>query len=83
MRAATVSSGRDLAASREATDVLVTPDMTGVEIRDWSAFDPAVKAGYAAMIEALDKLDQPVADLRRRPSLEEAAAFQTLSGAPR
>jgi NTE family protein len=68
MRAATVSSGRDLAASREATDVLVTPDVTGVEIRDWAAYDPAVEAGYKAMIEALDKLSRPVTELRRRVS---------------
>jgi NTE family protein len=68
MRAATVSSGRDLAASREATDVLVTPDVTGVEIRDWAAYDPAVEAGYHAMIEALDKLGRPVTELRRRVS---------------
>jgi NTE family protein len=71
MRAATVSSGRDLAASREATDVMVTPDVTGVEIRDWAAYTPAVDAGYKAMIEALDKLAKPVQDLRRRPSHHE------------
>ncbi len=71
MRAATVSTGRDLMAARDATDVLVTPEVTGVEIRDWAAFDPAVAGGYAAMIEALDKLSVPVTDLRRRPSRHE------------
>jgi NTE family protein len=71
MRAATVSSGRDLAAAREASDLLVTPDVAGVEIRDWSAFEPAVAAGHAAMIAALDKLDRPVTELRRRPPIEE------------
>jgi NTE family protein len=74
MRAATVSSGRDLAAAREATDVLVSPDVSGVEIRDWSAYDPAVAAGYAATIEALDRLDGPVSELRRRLSRHEPAA---------
>jgi NTE family protein len=74
MRAATVSSGRDLAAAREATDVLVTPDVAGVEIRDWSAFEPAVAAGHAAMVAALDKLDRPVAELRRRAPSDEAAS---------
>ena len=69
MRAATVSSGRDLAASREATDVLVLPDLTGVEIRDWKAFEPAVEAGYRATKAALDTLDRPLTDLRRRPHL--------------
>jgi NTE family protein len=71
MRAATVSSGRDLMAAREATDVMVTPDVTGVEIRDWAAYTPAVEAGYKAMIEALDKLTRPVQDLRRRASRHE------------
>jgi NTE family protein len=71
MRAATVSTGRDLAAAREATDVLITPDLTGVEIRDWSAYEPAVEAGYRATIEALDKLTRPVTELRRRPDTED------------
>lgn len=73
MRAATVSSGRDLAAAREATDVLVTPDLTGVEIRDWSAYEPAVEVGYQATIEALDKLDRPVTDLRRHANRHASA----------
>jgi len=71
MRAATVTSGRDLAAARDASDLLVTPDVTGVEIRDWSAFEPAVAAGYTAMIAALDKLDRPVTALRRRTAMGE------------
>ena len=69
MRAATVSSGRDLAASREATDVLVLPDLAGVEIRDWKAFEPAVEAGYRATKAALEALDRPLTDLRRRPHM--------------
>ncbi len=72
MRAATVSTSRDLAAAREATDVLVTPEVSKVEIRDFNgAYAPAVAEGYRAMIEALDKLDRPVQALRRRPSLAE------------
>ncbi|MFI4966424.1 MAG: patatin-like phospholipase family protein [Caulobacterales bacterium] len=74
MRAATVSTSRDLAAAREATDVLVTPDTSKVEIRDFSAYAPAVAEGYRATIEALDKLDRPVQALRRRPSLAEQKA---------
>jgi NTE family protein len=79
MRAATVSTSRDLAAARDATDVLVTPDTSKVEIRDFSAYEPAVAEGYRATIEALDKLDRPVQALRRRRSLEELAA-QKLTG---
>jgi len=73
MRAATVSTGRDLAASREASDVLITPKLDKVDIRDWRAFAPAVSAGKIAAAIALDGLDRPVTDLRRRPSLIERA----------
>jgi NTE family protein len=67
IRAATVSSGRDLAVAREAADVLILPELTGVEIRDWSAYDPAVAAGHAAAVAALDRIEGPLEDLRRRP----------------
>ena len=60
MRAATVSTARDLTAAREATDLLVLPDVSRVEIRDFSAYAPAVAEGYRATVEALDKLDRPV-----------------------
>jgi NTE family protein len=78
MRAATVSTSRDLKAAHEATDVLVLPDTSNVEIRDFSAYGPAVAEGYRAMIEALDKLDRPVQELRRRPSLAEQKAAKAL-----
>ena len=74
MRAATVTTGRDLAASREASDVLITPKLEGIDIRDWRAFEPAVKAGYVAASLTLDALNRPVASLRRRPSLAEQRA---------
>jgi NTE family protein len=77
MRAATVSTSRDLTAARDATDVLVMPDTSKVEIRDFSAYAPAVAEGYRATIEALDKLDRPVQALRRRRSLEEQKADKT------
>ncbi len=53
--------------------MLVTPDLTGVEIRDWSAYEPAVEAGYHATIAALDKLDRPVTSLRRHASRHASA----------
>jgi NTE family protein len=79
MRAATVTTGRDLAAAREATDVLITPKLEGVDIRDWRAFEPAVRAGYIAASQALDSLPGPVAELRRRPSLAERREGVTAS----
>ncbi len=71
MRAATVSTSRDVAAARDATDLLVLPDVAKVEIRDFSAYEPAVAEGYRATIEALDKLTRPVQTLRRRLSLDD------------
>ncbi len=73
MRAATISTGRDLAAAREATDVLIQPDVSSIEIRDWRAYDEAVEAGYRATIEALGKVTRPIPHLRRRQSLREQA----------
>ncbi|HZZ35867.1 MAG TPA: patatin-like phospholipase family protein [Caulobacteraceae bacterium] len=72
MRAATVTTGRDLAAAREATDVLILPNVDKIEIRDWKAYEPAVEAGRQAAEAALDKLGKPVTALRRRTSIEEA-----------
>jgi NTE family protein len=79
IRAATVSTSRDLAAAREATDLLVMPEVSKVEIRDFSAYEPAVAAGYAATNEALEKLDRPVQELRRRASLAEQHALKSLT----
>lgn len=69
MRAATVSTGRDLAASRAACDVLIQPKVDRIDIRDWRAYDPAVRAGYEAANEALSALETPVTDLHRRKPL--------------
>ncbi len=74
LRAATVTGGRDLAASRLATDVLVAPKVENIEIRDWKAYDPAKLAGYEAMKASLAGLSRPLTDLRRRPSMAEQAA---------
>ena len=74
IRAATVSAGRDLTAAREATDVLITPDVSGIEIRNWAAYDEAVEVGYHATQAALAKLTRPVSQMRRRESLAEQTA---------
>jgi NTE family protein len=74
MRAATVTTGRDLAAAHAATDVLILPNVDDIEIRDWRNYDMAVAAGESAARVALDRLDRPVKDLRRRATLEERMA---------
>ncbi len=72
MRAATVTTGPDLAAAREATDVLILPAIETIEIRDWKAIDAAAARGEEATLTILDGLWAPVTALRRRPSLREA-----------
>jgi len=71
MRAATVTTGRDLGAAREATDVLILPMVDDIEIRDWKAYRPAVESGERAALAALDGLATPVTALRRRPPMGE------------
>lgn len=51
MRAATVSVNPIM--HRGLTDVLVTPQLAGIELRDWKSYDMAVEAGYRSMVEAL------------------------------
>lgn len=67
MRAATLSTTRDLRAAREATDVLILPMVDHIEVRDWKAYDEAVEAGALAARAALAKLTKPVTELRRSP----------------
>jgi NTE family protein len=66
MRTATVSTGREITASRQATDLLILPNVEGVDLRDWKAYDPTIAMGHTAAIAALDALKHPVTELRRR-----------------
>jgi NTE family protein len=66
MRTATISAGAEIALARNAADLYVMPDTGMVEIRDWRSYPQAVEAGYVAMRDALEKLDAPVSELRRR-----------------
>lgn len=65
MRSATLAGGSEVRAARAATDIYIMPDVSGVEIRNWQAYEHAVKAGYAAAsIEpALDDLPAAFARL--------------------
>ena len=77
MRAATVSTARDVTAARDATDLLVLPEVAKVEIRDFSAYRsrPWPRA-IAPPWRRWMKLDRPVQGLRRRLSLAEQAASE-------
>lgn len=66
MRSATISTAAELAATRQATDVLILPRLDGVEIRDWKAYDPAIAAGQEAAAEVLAGLEGPITHVRAR-----------------
>ena len=67
MRSATV--GIDPSAGKDMTDLYIAPEIVDLELRDWEAYDQAVKAGYDATIKALDGGVFPFA-----PNLERADA---------
>ena len=79
LRSATVSTGREIIASREATDLLILPKMDQVEIRDWEAYDEAANAGALATRLALEGLSRPVTELRRRASLSDPEPISLMS----
>jgi NTE family protein len=56
MRAATVGAEWATAATRRALDLTIMPAVEGVELRDWKAYDAAVKAGYSATLAVADQL---------------------------
>lgn len=57
MRSATV--GVNPSAGRDLTDLCITPEITGLELRDWESYDRAVESGYNAAIEAIDASKAP------------------------
>jgi NTE family protein len=63
MRAATVSINPNV--HRGLTDILIAPELQGVELRDWRDYGPAVEAGYQEMKKALAELKGPLAAIIR------------------
>jgi NTE family protein len=63
MRAATVSVNPN--AHRGLTDLLIAPELAGIELRDWKDYEPAVEAGYEAMRTALSDVKGPLAAIIR------------------
>jgi NTE family protein len=48
IRSATLSSAAALAAEPDQRTLTISPDVDGVELQDWGAYDLAVRAGYRA-----------------------------------
>jgi NTE family protein len=47
-------------------DILVTPPVVGVQLRDWKRFDAAVEDGYRSMATALEANEAKLAPLRSK-----------------
>ena len=63
MRAATISINPN--QHRSLTDILIVPELKGIELRDWKEYEPAVEEGYLSMKEALADLKGPLAGIIR------------------
>ena len=68
MRSATITTDTEMEQARADADVLVLPQISGSDIRDWKTYDGPVAAGHAAMTAALEALPCPVQRLRHRPA---------------
>ena len=55
MRTATISVNP--AAGHDLANVMIVPELEGLELRDWKAYDRAVEAGYDAAVKALEGTD--------------------------
>jgi NTE family protein len=64
MRAATVSINPNL--HRSITDILIAPELAGVELRDWKKYDATVEEGYESMKQALADVRGPLAQIIQR-----------------
>ena len=60
IRSATMPTRRAMDASRECAEIIIQPDMPGIELRNWKAYVPAVEAGYRATMARAEEL-QPYA----------------------
>ncbi|MCA8887712.1 MAG: hypothetical protein KDA46_02710, partial [Parvularculaceae bacterium] len=50
----TATARQELRHADSPPDLLIAPDVPGVELRDWKLYDLAVADGYAAAIREID-----------------------------
>lgn len=64
MRTATININPN--AGRELTDMLITPTIADVELRDWKLYDKSVEAGYLETRRAIAQVTGPLANAMKR-----------------
>jgi predicted acylesterase/phospholipase RssA len=57
MRCGTVNGEIQSIASRAAADILIQPELTGIDMLSFHAFHKAVDLGYHAGIEAVSRIE--------------------------
>jgi NTE family protein len=58
IRAGTVGSEEQRAASRRAVDLFVQPKLDSIDFLSFDRFDDAIERGYRATMEAIERVDQ-------------------------
>ncbi|MFP3942979.1 MAG: patatin-like phospholipase family protein [Alphaproteobacteria bacterium] len=58
IRSGTVNSEAQSRQSQGKVDLLVEPDLKGVTVTSWKAFETAVKAGYESTLKAIEASDE-------------------------
>jgi NTE family protein len=81
MRSATIRGRAEMLLARQNADLVIAPQLSGIEIRNWKAYDEAVDAGYTAAVKALDALETPITQLRSRRTRQAEAAEADLIAA--
>ena len=64
IRSATLPSAVALAAASDSRILEIIPDVKGVELQDWNAYEIAVEAGYRATMDAAERLAPLTPDSR-------------------
>lgn len=78
MRAATAPV--DNRRGHDRADLLIVPELRGVELRDWKAFDAAVEAGYLATVQALQQAGPALGVAGLGQAVERSAALEASVG---
>jgi NTE family protein len=58
IRSATLPSAAARASAHDPMVVEITPDVEGVELQDWDAYEPAVTTGYRAAMAEAERLEK-------------------------
>jgi NTE family protein len=63
MRSGTVGSESQRRIAREQADYMFEPPLSGIGLRDWKAFDRAIKEGYEHAVKMIEKHGVPLTDV--------------------